>query len=73
MLDALRSGLLQRGNARMFLVSASTIQKSLSPSVEALAGSLTATPPAQVPRSARDDMARARSRRSRADGVKRAL
>lgn len=39
-LDSLRKRLLQRSNARMFLVSSSTIQKALSPSVESLSASL---------------------------------
>ena len=39
-LDALRTALLRRGNARMFLVSSTAIQKALAPSVDTLATSL---------------------------------
>ena len=39
-LEALRTGLLRRGGARMFLVSSSAIQKDLAPSIDALANSL---------------------------------
>ena len=39
-LDDTRKTLLRRGNARMWIVSSSAIQKSLAPSVEALSSSL---------------------------------
>jgi len=42
-LDALRKNLLRRGNARMFLVSSTTIQKALAPAVDSLAASLDAS------------------------------
>lgn len=41
-LNALRTRLLNRGNARMWLVSSGAIQKSLAPAVNALSASLTA-------------------------------
>jgi Zn-dependent M16 (insulinase) family peptidase len=41
-LDALRKSLLNRGNARMFMVSSSATQKALAPAVNKLAASLTA-------------------------------
>jgi Zn-dependent M16 (insulinase) family peptidase len=42
-LDALRAGLLRRGNARMWLVSSTAIQNAIAPSVESLAESLAAS------------------------------
>jgi Zn-dependent M16 (insulinase) family peptidase len=45
-LDALRRGLLQRGNARLFLVGSTSTQKSLAAQVDALASSLGAATPA---------------------------
>jgi hypothetical protein len=41
-LDAVRRAVLQRGNARMWLVSSTAIQQALAGSVEALSGSLSA-------------------------------
>ena len=43
MLDTLRRNLLHRENARMFLVTSTSIQNALAPSVDALASSLDAT------------------------------
>lgn len=45
-LHGLRTRLLNRGNARMFLVSSSAIQKALAPAVKTLAASLAAGSPA---------------------------
>lgn len=41
-LDAVRRTVLQRGNARMWLVSSTAIQQALAPSVESLSASLSA-------------------------------
>jgi Zn-dependent M16 (insulinase) family peptidase len=51
-LDALRRRLLQRDGARMWMVTSSSIQKALAPSVEALSASLAANaaPVAAAPR-----------------------
>jgi len=49
MLDGLRRNLLHRDNARMFLVSSTTIQNALAPSVDSLAASLDAAPPPTLP------------------------
>ncbi len=39
-LDALRKGLLHRGNARLWLVTSTSLQKQLAPKIEALSASL---------------------------------
>lgn len=44
-LNALRTRLLNRGNARMWIVSSGAIQKALAPAVNAFSASLTAAPP----------------------------
>jgi Zn-dependent M16 (insulinase) family peptidase len=46
MLDSLRQSVLHRGNARMYVVSSTTIQNALAPSIEALASSLNPAAPA---------------------------
>jgi Zn-dependent M16 (insulinase) family peptidase len=54
-LDALRKGLLYRGNARMWLVTSGDLQKQLAPSIDALSasldekGALTAVAPSRTP------------------------